>query len=375
MLVNKSLSWVCDMPQYKVGKSTDQLVQEYQFKKEDIIKLASNENPYGCSEVVKEFIKKDLVSIHRYPDSDCSELKKKLSSLNGIYPDQIFVGNGSNEVLDYIAKGFISPGRSAVFSEYCFAVYPIIVQAAGGVSLVARSDKFCGHSLENFLNKTESHTSLIFIANPNNPTGSFLSNSEIELFLKEVDPNIVVVLDEAYHEYCLGQENTVELLKTFKNLLITRSFSKAFGLAGLRVGYAIGSRSLIEYLNRLRQPFNVNLIAQQAACLALEDLSFVTKSVEKNEICKKFIEERFNELKIFSLPSKGNFLLVKVNNFGSSENNEKISGSEVYKRLLRFGIITRPVENYGLNDWLRVSIGNMAENKRFLTAVTETYFK
>ena len=375
MLVNKSLSWVCDMPQYIVGKSTDQLAEEYKFKKEDIVKLASNENPYGYSEIVKDFFRKGLTSIHRYPDPDCSDLKKKLSSLNGIGPDQIFVGNGSNEVLDYIAKGFISSGRSAVFSEYCFAVYPIIVQAAGGESLVASSDKLCGHSLENFLKKIKSTTSLIFIANPNNPTGGFLSNSEIELFLKEVDPNTVVVLDEAYHEYCLGQKNTVELLKTFKNLLITRSFSKAFGLAGLRVGYAIGSRSLIEYLNRLRQPFNVNLIAQKAACLALEDLSFVTKSVEKNEICKKFLEENFKKLKIFSLPSKGNFLLVKVNNFGSSENNKYISGNDVYKRLLRFGIITRPVENYGLTDWLRVSIGNMAESKRFLTAVTETYFK
>ena len=375
MLVNKSLSWVCDMPQYKVGKSTDQLVEEYQFKREDIVKLASNENPYGCSESVKDFFKKDLISIHRYPDPDCFELKKKLASLNGIGPDQIFVGNGSNEVLDYVAKGFISSGRSAVFSEYCFAVYPIIVQAAAGECLVARSNKLYGHSLENLLKKIKSNTSLIFIANPNNPTGSFLSNSEIKLFLKEVDPNIVVVLDEAYHEYCSGQKNSVEMLETFKNLLITRSFSKAFGLAGLRVGYAIGSRSLIEYLNRLRQPFNVNLMAQQAACLALEDLAFVENSVEKNEICKNFLEEKFKKLKIFSLPSKGNFLLVKVNNFGSSENNKHVSGKDVYRSLLRFGIITRPVENYGLNEWLRVSIGNMAENKKFLTAVTETYFK
>ena len=355
------------MPSYSLGSSYSDATDGNRMSSESLVKLASNENPYGCSPLVKKFLKDGWDQLNRYPDPDCFELKKKLSEKNSVELNQIFLGNGSNEILDYIARVFLTSGRHAIYSRYCFAVYPLVVKATGAEAIVAEANETLGHDLNNFLSSFLPSVSVIFIANPNNPTGNYLSLSEIKNFLQKIDSSVVVVLDEAYFEYSRQKENSAELVSLFPNLIITRSFSKAYGLAALRVGYAISSEKVIAYMNRVRQPFNINSIAQKAACIALEDYSFVKESVKRNDVNKRYLEDCFREIGIPTIKSMGNFILANVRNF-TLVNGEEVSnaGAQLAKHLLKNGVITRPVDNYNLSDWLRVTVGTELENKKIV---------
>jgi len=358
------------MPAYSLGRSHSDIADKNKMSVESVVKLASNENPYGCSPLVKEFLKDGWGQLNRYPDSDCFELKKKLSEKNNVEFDQIFLGNGSNEILDYIARVFLTSGRHAIYSRYCFAVYPLVVKATGAEAIVAEADEALGHDLNNFLSSFLPTVSVIFIANPNNPTGTYLSFREVKNFLEEIDSSVIVVLDEAYFEYSRQKENSAELVSLFPNLIITRSFSKAYGLAALRVGYAIGSEKVVAYMNRVRQPFNINAIAQKAACIALEDDAFVKDSVDRNDINKCYLEDCFTEIGIPTIKSMGNFILANVRGF-TLVNGEEVpnAGTQLANNLLKTGVITRPVDNYNLSDWLRVTVGTELENKRIVGAL------
>ncbi|RZP22285.1 MAG: histidinol-phosphate transaminase [Burkholderiaceae bacterium] len=366
----KFLPWVADMPAYSLGRSYTDVADENRMSSESVVKLASNENPYGCSPLVKKFLKDGWDQLNRYPDSDCFELKKKLSEKNNVELNQIFLGNGSNEILDYIARVFLTSGRHAIYSRYCFAVYPLIVKATGAEAIVAEADESLGHDLNNFISSFLPSVSVIFIANPNNPTGTYLSFGEIKNFLQKIDSSVVVVLDEAYFEYSRQKENSAELVSLFPNLIITRSFSKAYGLAALRVGYAISSEKVIAYMNRVRQPFNINSIAQKAACIALEDNSFVKESVSRNDANKCYLEDCFREIGIPTIKSMGNFILANVRSFTLVNGREvPKAGTQLANYLLKTGVITRPVDNYNLYDWLRITVGTELENKIIVGAL------
>ncbi len=360
------------MPAYSLVKTSSGTANENGTSSANIVKLASNENPYGCSPSVKKFLGAGYDQLNRYPDSDCFELKKKLSEKNSVEINQIFLGNGSNEVLDYIAKVFLTSGRHAIYGKYCFAVYPLIVKAAGANAIVADPTEGFGHDLDNFLSCFLPSVTVIFIANPNNPTGTYLPLNRIEDFLKKLDSSVIVVLDEAYFEYSGQKRNSVELVSNFPNLLITRSFSKAYGLAALRIGYAIGSEKVIAYMNRVRQPFNVNSIAQKAASIALDDNNFVKESVELNDLNKGYLETSFKGFGIPYIKSNGNFFLVNVRNFTPiCDGKIRSAGTTLASELSKNGVITRPVDNYDLPDWLRISIGTESENKRIVDVLNE----
>jgi histidinol-phosphate aminotransferase len=272
----------------------------------------------------------------------------------------IVLGNGSNDVLELVASAFLGPGRASVYSQHCFAVYPLATQARGARSIVVPAKSY-GHDLEAMARAIDDETYVAWIANPNNPTGTFVRHDEVEAFLRRVPERVLVVVDEAYNEYLAPElrRETFKLIKRHPNLVVTRTFSKAYGLAGLRVGYAFAHPSVADVMNRVRQPFNVNSIALAAATAALDDMEFVARSYAGNLQGMKRLEEGARTLGLEYIPSHGNFITVKVG-----------KAAEVYKRLLRRGVIVRPVGGpYGLPEHLRVTIGTAEENERFLTAL------
>jgi len=272
----------------------------------------------------------------------------------------IVLGNGSNDVLELVALAFLGPGRAAVFSQHCFAVYPLATQARGARSIVVPAKRY-GHDLEAMARAIDDETYVVWIANPNNPTGTFARHEELEAFLKRVPERVMVVLDEAYNEYLAPElrGDTVKLVKRHPNLVVTRTFSKAYGLAGLRVGYALAQASVADVMNRVRQPFNVNSLALAAATAALDDMEFVARSYALNLQGMKQIEEGARGLGLKYIPSHGNFITVQVG-----------KAAEIYKRLLRRGVIVRPVGGgYGLPEHLRVTVGTAEENEKFLRAL------
>ena len=272
----------------------------------------------------------------------------------------IVLGNGSNDVLELVSLAFLGPGRAAVFSQHCFAVYPLATQARGARSIVVPAKRYA-HDLEAMAKAIDDETYVAWIANPNNPTGTFARHEEVEAFLKRVPERVMVVLDEAYNEYLAPElrGDTLKLVKRHPNVVVTRTFSKAYGLAGLRVGYAVAHPSVADVMNRVRQPFNVNSVALAAAAAALDDMEFVARSYALNLQGLKEIEEGARALGLEYIPSHGNFITLRVG-----------KAPEIYKRLLRRGVIVRPVGGgYGLPEHLRVTIGTAEENQRFLGAL------
>jgi histidinol-phosphate aminotransferase len=302
----------------------------------------------------------------RYPDANAYDLKVALSKRYDVPMDWITLGNGSNDILEIAAHAFCERGQSIVYSEFSFAVYALATQGVGARAIVVPAKDY-GHDLGAMAAAIEAagdDVRLVFIANPNNPTGTFIGAAEIEAFLKKVPANVVVVLDEAYNEY-LSPENQYESaawVKQYPNLLVSRTFSKAYGLAGLRVGFSIAQPALTDLMNRIRQPFNVNSLAQAAAIAALNDKDFLQKGFENNRAGYAQLTAAFDELKLEYVPSHGNFVLVKV---GDDEG----AGARVNLALLKQGVIVRPVGAYGLPQWLRISIGLPEENARFVEAL------
>lgn len=347
---------------YVPGKPVDELARELDIDPARIIKLASNENPMGASPKALQAIKYALAELTRYPDGNGFELKQRLSQACGVQPEQVTLGNGSNDILEIVARAYLAPGLNAVFSEHAFAIYPIVTQVVGATAHVARAKEW-GHDLPAMLAAIDSNTRVVFIANPNNPTGTWFGPGALADFLAQVPDNVLVVLDEAYIEYAEGADlpDGLDFLRDYPNLLVSRTFSKAYGLASLRVGYALSSPVVADVLNRVRQPFNVNSLALAAACAALDDVDYVAQSRQLNEAGMQQLEAGLGQMGLSWIPSKANFIAVDLGREAAS----------LYEGLLREGVIVRPIGGYGMPDHLRVSIGLPAENSRFLEALSK----
>lgn len=344
---------------YVPGKPIDELAREYGLAESDIVKLASNENPRGPSASVREAIAAAAAGVTRYPDGNGFALKKVLAARYGVALDQVVLGNGSNDILELATQAFLRPGDEAVYSEHAFAVYPLATQARGGKGIAVPAREL-GHNLPAMRAAITPRTRMVFVANPNNPTGTWLTPVAVREFLALVPADVLVILDEAYNEYLMPQQraNSAAWLAEYPNLLISRTFSKAYGLAGLRVGYGLANAAVADMLNRVRQPFNVNSVAQAAAIAALADTAYVEESARLNRAGLAQLMHGLDAMGIAHVPSHGNFLLVHV-----------VEAARIYEALLRKGVIVRPVTNYGLPEHLRVSVGLPAENERFLTAL------
>lgn len=350
---------------YQPGKPIEELQRELGLS--EVIKLASNENPLGPSPLALEAIHRQLKELARYPDGNGFELKNRLSQQLSVTPAQITLGNGSNDVLEMIARAFVQPGEEVIFSQYAFAVYPIVSQAVGAEMRVIPAVDW-GHDLVAMQQAVTDRTRVIFIANPNNPTGTWLTQPQIESFLATIPQHVLVVLDEAYFEYASHAQSGIEdfadgltLLDRHPNLIVTRTFSKAYGLAGLRVGYAIASAAITNILNRVRQPFNVNLLGLSAASAVLDDSAYLEQGIRLNQAGMQYIQAELTRLQLSYIPSAGNFVSFSVAR----------DAGPVYQALLQSGVIVRPVANYGMPQHLRVSIGSMAENQQFIHALTQ----
>lgn len=350
---------------YQAGKPISEVAREFGLDPEKIVKLASNENPLGMPESAKLAVQKALDSVGRYPDANGFELKKVVSERYAVPQNWITLGNGSNDIIELAARTFVQQGQAIIFSEYSFLVYALVAKAIGAKGIQVPSVGF-GHDLQAMLNAITEETRLIFIANPNNPTGTFLQPDDIDAFLAKVPSHVVVVIDEAYNEYLDAsiQYDSTEWVRKYPNLLVSRTFSKAYGLAGLRVGFGLAQAELTDLMNRVRQPFNVNALAQAAAVAALGDAAFLAKSAQINAEGYRFLTESFKEMGLEYVPSHGNFILVKV---GEDDG----AGSRINLELLKRGIIVRPVNAYGLPKWLRISIGLPEENRAFITALKD----
>lgn len=348
---------------YQPGKPLSELEREYGIT--DAIKLASNENPLGPSPRALNAAQAALADMVRYPDGGGFGLKAVLSAKLGVNAEQITLGNGSNDVLEFVARAFATTGDEVVYSEHAFAVYELVTRAVGATAVVVPAREW-GHDLAAMQRAITPRTRLIFIANPNNPTGTWLRKQDLEAFVREVPGHALVVVDEAYFEYVEEPDypNTVEWVDRYPNLVVARTFSKAYGLAGLRVGYGISSPAVADYLNRVRQPFNVNSVALAAAEAALADDEHLSRSIATNREGMRQLVDGLRQLKLAFIPSVGNFISVDVGQ----------PAKPIYEALLRRGVIVRPVASYGMPDHLRVTIGLPRENERFLAALEKTLF-
>ncbi len=343
---------------YQAGKPISELAREYGLDADRIVKLASNENPLGMPESARAAMLAEFAELSRYPDSNGFALKAAIARRYEVAPEWITLGNGSNDVLELAAHALLQPGASAVYSQYSFAVYALATQETGARAIVVPAREL-GHDLDAMRAAIADDTRVVFIANPNNPTGTWLPREEIEAFVASVPSDVVVVLDEAYDEYLEPalRSDSIGRVCEHPNLIVCRTFSKAYGLAGLRVGFGIAQAELTDLMNRVRQPFNVSSVAQAAAIAALGDRAYLQRSYEMNRAGLQRLHDAFARMGLEYVPSHGNFVLVRVGDAG-----------RVYEELLRAGIIVRPVGNYGLPEWLRVSVGLPEENEVFLHA-------
>ena len=344
---------------YQPGKPISELARELGLAEAGIIKLASNENPLGVSPRARRAIEAAIADLARYPDGNGYELKQALSRRSGIAPERIVLGNGSNDVLEMAARAFLTPGLEAVYSQHAFAVYPLAVQAVGAAGIEVPAKDY-GHDLGAMRRAVTPRTRLVFVANPNNPTGTMAAGRELEAFLGDLPREVLVVLDEAYTEYLPREAryDSIAWLARFPNLVLTRTFSKVYGLAGLRVGYAYAAPGVADLMNRVRQPFNVNSVALAAAAAALEDEEFVERSHDLNRRGMGQVTEGLARLKLGYIPSFGNFVTFEVGD-----------AAGVFQKLLKSGVIVRPVASYGMPRHLRVTIGLESENARFLESL------
>jgi histidinol-phosphate aminotransferase len=351
--------YVRGIARYIPGKPVSELAREFGLAETDIVKLASNENPRGPSRAVRDAIVGAIDELSRYPDGNGFALKAALAARYAVPPERIVLGNGSNDVLELVTQAFLRPGDQAVYSRHAFAVYPLAVQARGATGIEVPAREYA-HDLPAMRAAITAATRVVFVANPNNPTGTWIAPDAMEAFIASVPDDVLVVLDEAYNEYLEPAQHapSAAWTGTYANLVVSRTFSKAYGLAALRVGYGIMDAVVADMLNRVRQPFNVNALAQAAALAALADTAYVDDSRALNREGRRQIEEGVRALGLWFVPSHGNFVLVRVGD-----------AARAYRRLLEQGVIVRPVANYGLPEFLRVTVGLPGENRRFLDAL------
>ena len=344
---------------YVPGKPISETARELGIPERDILKMASNESPIGPSPKALAAIRGALEELHYYPDGSGYELKGKLAARLGLAPGNFVLGNGSNDVLELAARAFLTRDDSAVHSQHAFVVYPLAIQAIGAKAIEVPARDY-GNDLDAMAKAVRADTRIVFLANPNNPTGTFNAWEEIHAFIRRIAPNVLVVIDEAYGEYLPdGLESpSPRWLEAHPNLVVARTLSKAYGLAGLRVGFAFAHPEVAELMNRVRQPFNVNHLAMVAACAALDDAEFIARARRVNAEGMEQLERGFRRLGLDYIPSRGNFITVRVP-----------GAKAAYEKLLRDGVIVRPIAGYGLPDHLRVTIGLPEHNERFLAAL------
>jgi histidinol-phosphate aminotransferase len=351
-----------NLPVYQPGRPIEEVARELGLPLDGIIKLASNENPFGPSPLAQAAMQKAIAGVNLYPDGNAFYLKQKLATKLGVEPANLILGNGSNEIIEFAGHALLAGGDTAadvVVSQYCFAVYPIVT-ALFGANLITIPAKNYGHDLPAMLRAITPHTRIVFVANPNNPTGTLAPREEIIRFVNEVPEDVLLVMDEAYIDFCDDPTDLVPLVRkgTRPNLILMRTFSKIYGLAGLRIGYGIGHPDFVAVLEKIRQPFNINLLAQTAAMAALDDAEHVRKTRQNNSAGLKFFEQAFRDLKLEFVPSAANFILVRVG-----------KGQKVFESLQQQGVIVRPMGGYQLPEWIRITIGTPQENERCLGAL------
>jgi histidinol-phosphate aminotransferase len=349
--------FICDLNAYQIGLPIEQVAREHGIEPGKIIKLASNENPLGASPKALEAITVAAKDVHRYPEQH--QLLAALAKKFDLDTRWLVIGNGSNDIIDLVARTYLDAGDESIISEYGFAMYHNAIQSVGATTLTVPATEY-GHDLKAMLTAVTPRTKVIWIANPNNPTGTFIPADEIQHFLDMVPKEVMVVLDEAYYEYLEhgDQADTLHWPIDYPNLIVLRTFSKVYGLAGLRVGYGVASAETADLLNRVRLPFNVTGPAISAAAAALDDEEFVHRSHEMNIEGRKKLLNGLEDLGLECMPAYGNFVTFKLTD-----------AQKVYEQLLEKGIILRPLKPYGLGEWLRVSVGLPTENERFLEAL------
>jgi histidinol-phosphate aminotransferase len=348
-----------NIPVYQPGRPIEEVAREVGLPASDIIKLASNENPLGPSPAALAAMEKALQQLHLYPDGNAFYLKQKLADKCGVEPENLILGNGSNEIIEFVGHALIRPGSEVVVSQYCFAVYPLITQLFGGKLIVVPARDY-GHDLPAMLRAITPQTRVVFVANPNNPTGTVCERSEIVELLNAIPPHVLLVMDEAYIEFL---DSPIDLLPFIRrnlkpNLLLMRTFSKIYGLAGLRLGYGIAQPELIAAFEKVRQPFNINSLVQAGAIAALDDDEHIRGTRANNAQGLQFLERELTQMRLPYIPSSANFVLVKVGD-----------GQTVCAELQKQGVITRPMGGYQLPEWIRISVGAPAENARCVASL------
>ena len=350
---------ILELAAYQTGKPVEELTREYGVS--DVVKLASNENPLGCSPHVTLAITEQLGELARYPDGNGYYLKQALADVNDVSVEQITLGNGSSDLLYILASSFAGSDDAIIYSQYAFIIYPMLAKMQGATGIEVPASRF-GHDLKAMSQAVADNpnTKMVFIANPNNPTGTQLAHEELRAFVASVPSSVLVVLDEAYIEYS-PESNNRALLDEFDNVIIVRTFSKAYGLAGLRVGYALSSVPVADLLNRIRQPFNVSRVALAAAAAALADQDFIEKSRLNNQEQMRWLEKQFDALGLGFIKSHANFIMVEI-----EVEMEDITAASIHQALLEQGVIVRPLESYGLPNWLRITVGVAEDNMRLI---------
>ena len=355
-------SFLKTLPTYQPGRPIEEVARELGLPVDSIIKVASNENPFGPSPLAQAALHQAIATVNLYPDGNAFYLKQKLAAKHGVETANLVLGNGSNEIIEFVAHALLGPDTNIVVSQYCFAIYPIVAKMSGAnvVTVPARN---YGHDLPAMLRAVDGRTRIIFVANPNNPTGTLAVREELIQFVNEVPDDVLLVMDEAYVEFLEEPLDLISLIRlgARRNLILLRTFSKIYGLAGLRIGYGIGNAELISALEKIRQPFNANLLAQTAALAALDDEDHIRRTRANNFAGLEFFAKAFRELGLEYVPSFANFILVRVG-----------EGAKVFDAMQRLGVITRPMGGYQLPEWLRISVGTREENERCLQALKKS---
>ena len=347
------------LPTYQPGRPIEEVARELGLPAGSIIKVASNENPFGPSPLALAALQKALAGVHMYPDGNAFYLKQKLAAKLGVETANLVLGNGSNEIIEFVSHALLAPGADIVVSQYCFAIYPIVARMLGA-DVVTVPAKNHSHDLPAMLRAITPRTRIVFVANPNNPTGTLAPREELIQLVNEVPDDVLLVLDEAYIEFLSDPVDLIPLIRlgARKNLILMRTFSKIYGLAGLRIGYGIAAPELAGALEKIRQPFNANLLAQSAALAALDDDEHVRKTRQNNCAGLEFFTKHLRSLQLEFVPSFANFILVRVGD-----------GQQVFNAMQALGVITRPMGGYQLPEWVRISIGTPQENERSLSAL------
>ncbi len=355
-------SFLKTLPTYQPGRPIEEVARELGLTADSIIKVASNENPFGPSPLAVAALQKAIPGVNLYPDGNAFYLKQKLAAKCGVEPGNLVLGNGSNEIIEFVAHALLGPHTNVVVSQYCFAIYPIVAKMSGAAVVTVPARNY-GHDLSAMLRAITDRTRIVFVANPNNPTGTLAEREELIHFVNQVPEEVLLVMDEAYIEFLDQPVDLVPLIRlgARKNLILMRTFSKIYGLAGLRIGYGLADAELISALEKIRQPFNANLLAQVAALAALDDDEHVRKTRANNFAGLEFFAKALRELKLEYVPSCANFILLRVGD-----------GQKVFVAMQKLGVITRPMGGYHLPEWLRISIGTRQENQRCLEALIQS---